>query len=58
MTDTTQKKENLKIQLKDLRQQLKKLHLSVTEDLILPEPDEIKTLMKKMDKLLKVIESE
>ena len=58
MTDTTQKKENLKIQLKDLRQQLKKLHLSVTEDLILPEPDEIKTLMKKMDKLLKVLESE
>ena len=57
MTDIKQKKENVKMHLKDLRQNLKKMHLTVTEELILPQPDEVKTLMKKMDKLLKLIES-
>ena len=57
MTDIKQKKENVKMQLKDLRQNLKKMHLSVTEELILPHPDEVKTLMNKMDQLLKLIES-
>jgi len=56
MTDIKQKKENVKMHLKDLRQNLKKMHLSVTEELILPQPDEVKTLMKKMDQLLKLIE--
>ena len=57
MTDIRQKKENVKMHLTDLRQNLKKMHLTVTEELILPEPDEIKTLMHKMDQLLKLIES-
>ena len=57
MTDIKQKKENVKMHLKDLRQNLKKMHLSVTEELLLPQPDEIKTLMNKMDQLLKLIES-
>ena len=57
MTDIRQKKDNVKIHLKDLRQNLKKMHLAVTEELILPEPDEVKTLMNKMDQLLKLIES-
>ena len=57
MTDIKQKKENVKMHLKDLRQNLKKMHLSVTEELILPHPDEVKTLIKKMDQLLKLIES-
>jgi len=57
MTDIKQKKENIKMHLKDLRQNLKKMHLSVTEELILPQPDEVKTLMNKMDQLLKLIES-
>ena len=57
MTDIAQKKETVKIHLKDLRQNLKKMHLSVTEELILPQPDEVKTLMTKMDQLLKLIES-
>jgi len=57
MTDIEQKKENVKMHLKDLRQNLKKMHLSVTEELILPHPDEVKTLMNKMDQLLKLIES-
>jgi len=57
MTDINQKKENVKIHLKDLRQNLKKMHLQVTEELILPKPGEVKDLMDKMDKLLKLIES-
>ena len=57
MTDIKQKKENVKMHLKDLRKNLKKMHLSVTEELILPHPDEVKTLMNKMDQLLKLIES-
>ena len=57
MTDINQKKENVKLHLKDLRQNLKKMHLQVTEELILPKPEDVKFLMNKMDKLLKVIES-
>ncbi len=57
MIEISQKKENVKMHLKDLRQNLKKMHLAVTEELILPQPDEVKTLMNKMDQLLKLIES-
>jgi len=57
MTELNQKKENVKMHLKDLRQNLKKMHLAVTEELILPKPDEVKTFMNKMDQLLKLIES-
>ena len=57
MTDIKQKKENVKMHLKDLRQNLKKMHLAVTEELILPQPKEVKALMNKMDQLLKLIES-
>ena len=57
MNDIQQKKDNVKMQLKDLRQNLKKMHLAVTEELKLPQPDEVKILMNKMDQLLKLIES-
>ena len=57
MTDIKQKKENVKMHLKVLRQNLKKMHLEVTEELVLPNPDEVKKLMNKMDKLLRLIES-
>ena len=57
MTDISQKKENVKMHLKNLRQDLKKMHLAVTEELLLPKPDEVKNLMYKMDKLLNAIES-
>ena len=57
MTDVKQKKENIKMHLNDLRQNLKKMHLAVTEELVLPRPDYVKTLMNKMDQLLKLIES-
>ncbi len=57
MPDISQKKENVKMHLKDLRQNLKKMHLEVTEELTLPHPDDVKKLMNKMDQLLKLIES-
>ena len=57
MTDIREKKDHVKMHLKDLRQNLKKMHLAVTEELILPKPDEVKTLMNKMDELLKLIET-
>ncbi len=57
MTDINKKKENVKMHLKDLRQNLKKMHLQVTEELILPKPVDVKDLIDKMDKLLKLIES-
>ena len=58
MTDIRQKKENVKMHLKDLRQNLKKMHLAVTEELKLPQPVEVKTLLNKMDQLLKLIDPE
>ena len=57
MTEIREKKENVKLHLKELRQNLKEMHLAVTEELILPKPEDVKTLMSKMDQLLKVIES-
>ena len=35
MTDIREKKENVKMHLKELRQNLKEMHLAVTEELIL-----------------------
>ncbi len=57
MTDIREKKDNVKMHLRDLRQNLKKMHLEVTEELILPQPDDVKKLINKMDQLLKLIES-
>ena len=57
MTDKEKKKENVKLHLKNLRQNLKKMHLEVTEELTLPHPNEVKNLINKMDELLKLIES-
>ena len=57
MSDIQQKKEKIKMHLKDLRQNLKKMHLEVTEELLLPQPDDVKELMNQMDQLLKIIES-
>ena len=33
------------------------MHLAVTEELIIPQLDEVKTLMNKMDKLIKAIDT-
>ena len=37
MTDINQKKENVKKHLRDLRENLKRMQLSVTEELVLPQ---------------------
>ena len=57
MTDKIQKKENVKIYLRELRQNLKEMHLEVTDELILPQPNDVKKLMNKMEELLKLIDS-
>ncbi len=57
MTEINKKKETVKMHLKDLRLDLKKMHLAVTEEFLIPQPDDVKTLIYKMDKLLKAIES-
>ena len=57
MIDIKSQKENVKMHLKDLRLDLKKMHLAVTEELLLPQPEQVKILIHKMDKLLKEIES-
>ena len=57
MTDINNKKEDVKMHLKDLRSELKKMHLAVTEELLLPEPEDVKALMSKMDLLLEAIEN-
>ena len=58
MTDISNKKENVKMHLKDLRSELKRMHLAVTEELLLPDPKEVKALMCKMDLLLNAIEND
>ena len=57
MADIQQRKEDVKMHLKNLRLDLKKMHLAVTEELLLPKSEEVKTLMSKMDQLLKLIET-
>tara|TARA_A100001388_G_scaffold202361_1_gene153447 strand:+ start:1436 stop:1612 length:177 start_codon:yes stop_codon:yes gene_type:complete len=57
MANIEPNKENVKMHLKDLRQNLKKMHLEVTEEFKLPEPDDVRKLIKEMDQLLKLIES-
>ena len=57
MTDINKKKEDVKLHLKDLRSDLKRMHLAVIEDMLLPEPEEVKDLMSKMDLLLNTIEN-
>ena len=56
MTDLNQRIE-CEDAFERLETEFKKMHLSVTEELLPPQPDEVKTLMYKMDKLLKLIES-
>ena len=57
MNNINNKKENVKMHLKDLRSDLKRMHLAVTEEFLLPEPEDVKSLMSKMDSLLKAIEN-
>ena len=57
MATAKEKKEIVKVSLKMLRKELREMHLGVIEELSLPDPDEVKKLMKKMEELLQVVES-
>ena len=57
MATAKEKKEEVKKSLKLLRNELRIMHLSVTEELTLPDPKEVKKLMNKMEALLEVVES-
>ena len=52
-----EKKELVKNALKKLRAELREMHLGVTEQLSLPDPVEVKTLMTDMENLLAVVEA-
>jgi hypothetical protein len=56
MATAKEKKEEVKASLKILRAELRRMHLGVTEDLTLPEPNEVKKLMTQMEALLVVIQ--
>ena len=57
MSTAKEKKEEVKSHLKKLRSELRTIHLSVTEELKLPEAQNIKQLMSQMDELLAVVDS-
>tara|TARA_Y100000589_G_C26918545_1_gene533385 strand:- start:315 stop:491 length:177 start_codon:yes stop_codon:yes gene_type:complete len=57
MTDINNQKEDVKMHLKDLRSDLKRMHLAVIEEMLLPDPEDVKALMSKMDILLNAIEN-
>tara|TARA_Y100001968_G_C19360627_1_gene719573 strand:- start:940 stop:1140 length:201 start_codon:yes stop_codon:yes gene_type:complete len=57
MATAKEKKEIVKSSLKVLRGELRTMHLTVTEELTLPDPTEVKELMNKMEKLLEVVEA-
>tara|TARA_Y100001968_G_scaffold333713_2_gene398630 strand:- start:7982 stop:8191 length:210 start_codon:yes stop_codon:yes gene_type:complete len=57
MATTKEKKEIVRSSLKLLRSELRQMHLTVTEQLTLPDPSDVKELMDKMEKLLEVVEA-
>ncbi|AAP99957.1 MULTISPECIES: hypothetical protein [Prochlorococcus] len=56
MATAKEKKEEVKAQLKKLRSELRTIHLAVTDELKLPEADNIKELMNQMEEMLLVID--
>ena len=56
MTTAKEKKEEVKKYLKKLRSELRVIHLAVTDELQLPDPNEVKALMNQMEDLLLVID--
>ncbi len=56
MPTAKEKKEEVKVHLKKLRAELRTIHLAVTEELQLPEADDIKDLMSDMEQLLLIID--
>ncbi len=55
MATAKEKKEEVKKHLKKLRSELRTIHLAVTDELKMPEADEVKQLMTDMESLLSVV---
>ena len=51
-----EKKEHVTTHLKKLRKDLRIMHACVTEQQTLPNPEEVKVVMKEMEALLEVLE--
>ena len=51
-----EKRELVKTQLKQLRQDLRVMHAGVTEEQTLPDPVEVRTVMTQMKALLEILE--
>ncbi len=56
MATAKEKKEEVKKHLKKLRSELRTMHLAVTDELKLPEADEVKKLMSDMESLLLIVD--
>ena len=56
MATAKEKKAEVKAYLKKLRSDLREMHLGVTEELTLPNPEEVKQAMKQLEELLQVVE--
>ena len=52
----SEKKEHVKAQLKELRKDLRIMHAGVTQEQIMPEPGEVKTVMTRLEQLLEVLD--
>jgi len=57
MTTAKEKKEEVKTHLKKLRADLRTMHLAVTDELKLPEANEVRELMSQMELLLDVVDT-
>ena len=51
-----EKRELVTTHLKKLRKDLRLMHAGVTEQLTLPDPGEVKTVMTQMEELLEILE--
>ncbi len=56
MPTAKEKKEEVKKHLKSLRSELRTIHLAVTDELKMPEANNIKELMTQMEHLLAVVD--
>ena len=56
MATAKEKKEEVKTRLKQLRADLRVMHLGVTEELTLPDPVEVRKVMTQMESLLEVVD--
>lgn len=51
-----EKREIVKGQLRDLRKNLRTMHAGVTEEHVMPDPKDVKTVMGQLESLLEVID--